>query len=169
MPSGPLPPSLHAVDFRPWDNAPTTIAVWEALAVQTQIAEPEFHAPKGLDSAAGVLILEADSRVWFVCPTNWYGGYTVTFPKGRLDGKSPQATAILEAYEESGLHVRLLRHLIDVRRTTTCTRYYLTERIGGSSANIRWESQCVMLVPKSQLGMLKLKTPDKAVLRALWV
>lgn len=169
VPSGPLPPSLNGIDFQLWQNPPTTIAGWEALAAETQIAEPEFHPPKGLAAAAGVLILEADNRVWLVCPTNRYGGYSVTFPKGRLDGKTLQATAIAEAHEESGLHVRLVRHLIDVRRTTTYTRYYLAERIGGTPADMGWESQCVMLVPPTQLNTLKLEKPDKAALRALEV
>ncbi len=169
VPASPLPPSLNGIDFLPWVNAPTTIAGWEALAEETQLAEPEFDPPKGLAAAAGVLILETDNRVWLVCPTNRYGGYSVTFPKGRLDGKTLQATAIAEAYEESGLHVRLLRHLIDVRRSTTYTRYYLAERIGGSPADMGWESQCIMLVPHGQLSGLKLKTLDRAVLRALRV
>lgn len=167
VPASPLPPSLNGIDFLPWVNPPTTIAGWEALAAETQIAEPEFHPPKGLAAAAGVLILETDNRVWLVCPTNRYGGYSVTFPKGRLDGKTLQATAIAEAHEESGLHVRLLRHLIDVRRTTTYTRYYLAERIGGSPADMGWESQCVMLAPLNQLNTLKFRVPDKAVAQAL--
>lgn len=169
VPSGSLPPSLNAVDFRTWDGPPSATDGWEALAASAEIEEPAFHAPGGLEPAAGVVIMEADHRVWMVCPTNRYGGYAVTFPKGRLDGKSLQATAIVEAYEESGLKVRLVRHLIDVHRTTTYTRYYLAERIGGSPADMGWESQCVMLVPHGQLSTLKLRAPDKAVLQALRV
>jgi hypothetical protein len=40
--------------------------------------------------------------------------------------------ALCEAYEESGLQVRLVRHLVDVRRTQTYTHYYRTERVGES-------------------------------------
>ena len=70
-------------------------------------------------------------------------------------------------YEESGLRVRLLRHLVDVRRSQTYTRYYLAERVGGSPADMGWESQCVMLVPLSKLNGLRLKAPDLAVIQAL--
>lgn len=110
---------------------------------------------------------ETDGRIWLVCPTNQFGGYKVTFPKGRREGKSLQATALCEAYEETGLRVRLLRHLVDVRRAQTYTRYYLAERIGGSPADMGWESQSVILVPPSTLNTLSLKEPDLAVIRAL--
>lgn len=102
-----------------------------------------------------------------MAPTNQFGGYELTFPKGRLDGKSLQATALCEAHEESGLRVRLLRHLIDVRRSRTYTRYYLAERTGGSPADMGWESQCVMLVPASLMGSLNLSPPDLDIVRAI--
>ena len=44
-------------------------------------------------------------------------------------GLSAQATALVEAYEESGLLVRLVRHLVDVKRSTSYARYYLAERV----------------------------------------
>lgn len=34
-----------------------------------------------------------------------------------MDDKTTQATALAEAFEESGLKARLLRHLVDVERT----------------------------------------------------
>lgn len=79
---------------------------------------------------------ETDGRVWLVGPTNQFGGYELTFPKGRPDGNSLQTTALCEAYEESGLRARPLQHLVDVRRSQTYTRYYLAERIGGSPADM---------------------------------
>ncbi len=121
----------------------------------------------GLLPAAGVVILEPDGRVWVVCPTNQFGGHAVTIPKGRPDGKSLQATALCEAYEESGLRVRLIRHLVDVRRTQTFTRYYLAKRMGGSPADMGWESQGVMLVPRELLDSLDLAPADQQVVLAL--
>ncbi len=167
LPGVKLPTSLHRVPFLPWVDAPTDSEGWEALVNQNKIAEPVFKVPKGLAPAAGVVVKESDGRIWLVCPTNQFGGYELTFPKGRLDGKSLQATAICEAYEESGLRVRLLHHLLDIRRSQTYTRYYLAERIGGSPADMGWESQCVMLVPLSKLNGLRLKAPDLAVIQAL--
>lgn len=72
-----------------------------------------------------------------------------------------------EAYEESGLQVRLITHLVDVRRTQTFTRYYLAERMGGSPADMGWESQGVMLVPREMLGSLDLAPADRQVVLAL--
>jgi ADP-ribose pyrophosphatase YjhB (NUDIX family) len=167
LPSGKLPASLHRVRLQHWANVPAATEDWEALADENKIAEPAFKVPRGLAPAAGVVVKETDGRIWMICPTNQFGGYELTFPKGRLDGKTPQATALCEAYEESGLQVRLLRHLVDVRRSQTYTRYYLAERVGGSPADMGWESQCVMLVPLSKLKGLRLKAPDLAVIQAL--
>jgi len=166
LPGGKLPASLHRVRLQPWENAPTTSAGWEALAGESDIPEPAFKVPKGLAPAAGVVVKESDGRIWMICPTNQFGGCEVTFPKGRLDSKSLQSTALCEAYEESGLRVRLLRHLVDVRRSQTYTRYYLAERLGGSPADMGWETQCVMLVPASELGALDLRPPDLDVVPA---
>jgi 8-oxo-dGTP pyrophosphatase MutT (NUDIX family) len=143
------------------------VSGWEALAGEGKVLEPVFKVPKGLQPAAGVVIREPDGRIWVVCPTNQFGGHEVTFPKGRLDGKSLQATALCEAFEESGLRVRLIRHLVDVRRTQTYTRYYLAERAGGSPADMGWESQCVMLVPGDLLASLDLAPTDRQVIKAL--
>jgi len=169
LPKGRLPAALGAVPLERWTNAPSSPEGWEALALASLIDEPGFKAPKGLVPAAGVVVQEPDGRLWLVCPTNQFGGYEITFPKGRLDGNSLQATALCEAYEESGLQVRLIRHLVDVKRTQTYTRYYLAERVGGSPADMGWESQCVMLVPASQLGSLNLSPPDLDFVRALRV
>ena len=166
-PGGKLPPSLHRVPFLSWADAPLSAPGWEAVAGAARVDEPAFKAPKGLLPAAGVVILEPDGRVWVVCPTNQFGGHAVTFPKGRPDGKSLQATALCEAYEESGLQVRLIRHLIDVRRTQTFTRYYLAKRFGGSPADMGWESQGVMLVPRELLDSLYLAPADRQVVLAL--
>jgi ADP-ribose pyrophosphatase YjhB (NUDIX family) len=167
LPEGRLPAALGTVPFEHWTAAPSSPEGWQTLAQASLIDEPVFKAPKGLDPAAGVVVQEPDGRIWLVCPTNQFGGYEITFPKGRSEGKSLQATALCEAYEESGLQVRLLRHLVDVRRTQTYTRYYLAERVGGSPADMGWESQCVMLAPPAQWPSLGLQAPDQLVIKAL--
>lgn len=67
----------------------------------------------------------------------------------------------------AGLQVKLLRHLVDVKRTQTYTRYYLAERIGGSPADMGWESQGVLLIPPALLGQEKLADVDQQVVQAL--
>jgi len=167
IPGGPMPTEINQIAVKPWKDAPRTAADWEALAAHDAIDEPPFEGSKGLKKAAGVVVRETDGRVWLVAPSNAFGGYEATFPKGGLETKSTQATALAEAFEESGLRVRLIQHLIDVRRSTSYTRYYLAERIGGSPADMGWESQAVLLVPISRLGDVLNSPVDASICKKL--
>lgn len=167
VPDGPMPSLVNGIAVASWKHAPATPDGWEALAAQASVAEPAFVVPSHLRPAAGVVIREPDGRYWIVCPSNAFGGYVATFPKGKLDGKSPQATALCEAWEESGLQVRLLRHLVDVRRSTSMSRYYLAERVSGTPADMGWESQAVMLVPAERLAQVASHPNDRPILAAL--
>jgi 8-oxo-dGTP pyrophosphatase MutT (NUDIX family) len=168
VPGGPMPEELHGVPFEHWFAASATTQEWEALATRHWIKEPDFVVPVGLKrTASGAVVREKDGRIWMVAPSNQFGGYKATFPKGTLEAKSAQATALIEVFEESGLQIRLQRHLVDVRRSTSYTRYYLAERIGGHPADMGWESQAVMLVPANQL-MDHLNNPhDWAIVDAI--
>ncbi|CAO1661824.1 NUDIX hydrolase [Halomonas sp. NYA30] len=86
-------------------------------------------------------------------PSNAFGGYRATFPKGKQEsGLSLEQTAIKETFEEAGLVIALTRWLIDVSRSSTVCRYFLASRLGGSPADMGWESQAVSLVPIARLG-----------------
>lgn len=153
-----MPASLNGVAL-----APAALTPIEGEAV----AEPPFVLPSGLKAAAGAVVVEDDGRVWLVSPTNGFGGYSATFPKGRVDaGGSLQHTAIREVFEESGLLVRLQAHLIDVRRTQTYTRYYIARRIGGCPSAMGWETQAVHLVPADRLEEVAVHPNDAAIIRA---
>lgn len=167
VPDGPMPAHVNGLHMASWADHPTHPTAWEALAAKQAIAEPELKAPAGFKLAAGVVVREADGRVWLVAPSNVFGGYRATFPKGTMDGLSAQATAIVEAFEESGLKVRLLRHLIDVTRTQSHTRYYLAERVSGNPADMGWESQAVMLAPQASLSQLLNSPYDQPIVQAL--
>lgn len=159
VPGGPMPPALNGVPLADWTDAP---------AAAVTVAEPPFDCPAGLAAAAGAVVLEPDGRVWLVAPTNRYGGYDATFPKGRVDhGTTLQGAAVREAYEESGLRVEILAHLIDTRRTLTYTRYYLARRIGGNPAAMGWETQAVHLAPLALLEQVAHHPNDAAVIAAL--
>lgn len=152
VPDGPMPEELHGMPFQRWHAASATTQEWEELAKRNWIDEPAFVVPAGLDrTAAGAVVREPDGRIWLVAPTNQFAGYKATFPKGTLDGKSMQATALVEVFEETGLQIRLKRHLVDVPRTASYTRYYLAERLSGYPGDMCWETQAVMLVPVNQL------------------
>lgn len=159
-PGGALPDGLNGVPFTPWEGG--------LLTPTSPVDEPPYALPAGLKAAAGVVIVEDDGRVWLVAPTNRFGGYEATFPKGRVDpGTSLQHTAIREAFEESGLLVELGAWLFDARRTQTFTRYYLARRTGGSPAAMGWETQAVHLVPLSELGAVATHPNDAAIIAAL--
>ncbi|WP_322403308.1 NUDIX hydrolase [Massilia luteola] len=130
--------------------------------------EPPFALPADKHAAAGAVVREADGRLWLVAPSNAFGGYTATFPKGRVEpGLTLRATAIREVWEESGLHVELTAWLGDFARTQTFTRFYVARRIGGHPARMGWESQAVHLVTPEQARLLLNRETDRAVLAAL--
>ncbi|WP_051091834.1 NUDIX hydrolase [Methylosarcina fibrata] len=167
LPNGEAPNSLNDIRFEPWQDVPESVAEWEHVKSQSQLDEPPFTSKHGKKLAAGVVIVEPDGRFWLVAPTNAFGGYKATFPKGRLEpGMTPQATAIKEAYEEAGLQVQITAYIGDFERTTTLTRYYLARRVGGLPTEMHWESQAVMLVPKLQLLTVLNHPNDHAVIAA---
>lgn len=168
VPNGELPVTLNDINFGDWADAPITVQDWEILATRVQIEEPPFQAPAHLRAAAGVVVEESDGRLWLVAPANRFGGYSATFPKGTADkGASLQATAIKEAWEETGLHVEITGFLLDAERSVSFTRYYLARRIGGNPACMGWESQAVHLVPRVQLADYLTHKNDLPLLKAL--
>jgi 8-oxo-dGTP pyrophosphatase MutT (NUDIX family) len=160
VPGGPMPALVNGLA-----PAPCALALPEVVEA---IDEPEFILPAGMKAAAGAVVLEDDGRVWLVSPTNGFGGYTSTFPKGRVDpGTSLQHTAVREVFEESGLLVRLEAFLIDLRRTQTYTRYYVARRIAGCPSAMGWETQAVHLVPAARLEEVAVHPNDAAIIGAL--
>ena len=170
VPRGPMPNRLNHVLVRPWKPAPTCAKAWETMSWDEEMAdlegEPSFDA-QGLQAAAGAVVVEPDGRVWLVAPTNAFGGAQFAFPKGHTDTFGLRTTAIKEVYEESGLRVEILSHLVDVTRSTTRTRYYLARRTGGTPADMGWESQAVLLAPLEDLGTLLTQAVDHQIVDAL--
>jgi 8-oxo-dGTP pyrophosphatase MutT (NUDIX family) len=166
VPEGAFPGILNGIHLASWTNTPKSHAGWAKLAYGFDFPEPAFD-PKGLKASAGAAVLESDGRVWLVAPSNAFGGYKATFPKGKTDGQELRATAIKEVFEETGLQVELLAHLVDVRRSTSMARYYLARRVGGCPAAMGWESQAVHLAPLSDLKTLLHHPNDQPILEAL--
>lgn len=167
VPAGALPPGMNGVRFTEWDDVPSITYDWNTVPGQAIIDEPPFCPPQGKREAAGVVIVEPDGRVWLVAPSNGYAGYTATFPKGTVDpGVNRQATAIREAYEESGLQVEITGYFADSVRSQSYTRYYLARRIGGNPASMGWETQAVHLVPRHHLAEFLTNKNDKPLLDA---
>jgi hypothetical protein len=162
--SSPMPDELNGVAFKPF-NAPTTTAGWNKVAGQKpDLVEPDIEVPPGKHVSAGLLIQEPDGRVWLVKPKGGYGDYNYTYPKGTQDpGLSLQATAIKEAFEESGLHGEITGLAGDYLGETSITRYYLAKRIGGSPTQFEKESEGVSLVPPEKLHDFLNKERDRNI------
>jgi 8-oxo-dGTP pyrophosphatase MutT (NUDIX family) len=168
-PGHPVPASLGGVAFQPWSDHPRSEVEWEEVAGQNHdLDEPEFHVTKGKHPAAGVVIEESDGRIWLTSPTNQFGGYKASFPKGTIeDGMSLQSSAIKEAFEESGLQVEITGFLADVERSTSTTRFYRARRVGGNPADMGWESQAMNLAPVEQLDDFLNSKHDKPLIGAI--
>jgi 8-oxo-dGTP pyrophosphatase MutT (NUDIX family) len=114
------------------------------------------------------VILEPDGRVWLYEPTNHYGGYERTFPKGTRDGgDSFEATAARETFEETGLLIEIRAFLIDSNRSERVTRFFLGRRIAGCPSAMGWEAQAVWLVPLADLRRYATSGYDAAVIQAV--
>lgn len=128
-------------------------------------ADPHpLKVPEGKKAASGVIIHEPDGRVWLTKPTNAYGGYKYTLPKGSAeDDLSLQQNAVKEAYEETGLHVQITGHAGDYERDTSVGRYYHAKRIGGSPNDAGWESEGVTLAHPQDMHSLLNKPVDRNI------
>ncbi len=153
VPGGPVPKKFAGIPFEPWTDHPRTEVEWAKVLGQIALSEPPMTVPKGKQPASGVIIEEDDGRLWVVHPTNGFGGYKTTFPKGKLDHIDIplQANAIKEAFEETGLKVEITGYIGDIERSTSVARYYRARRVGGSPADMGWETQAVSLVPRDEI------------------
>ncbi|MDB5936335.1 MAG: hydrolase [Massilia sp.] len=168
IPASQVPPALNAIALADWHDVPVSIEGWNEVEGQLAFNEPPFIVPAGKAPASGVVIIEDDGRIWLVSPSNAFGGYRNTFPKGRIEsGMHRQASAIREAFEESGLKVEIAGFLADSSRTLTFTRYYLARRTGGNPASMGWESQAVHLVPPHALALFLTHPNDLPLLAAI--
>lgn len=161
---------LNGIEVMSWQDPPNDNAGWERLAAPSNFDEPAFKALAGKKTSSGVVVAEPDGRIWVVSPSNQFGGYANTFPKGRLDpGEklSLRANAVKEAYEESGLKIELTGFLADSYRSTSTTRYYLGRRAGGNPADMGWETQAVHLVLRALLSAVANHKDDQVILAAL--
>jgi 8-oxo-dGTP pyrophosphatase MutT (NUDIX family) len=99
--------------------------------------KPKSYGMK--QSYGGVVI--SGGKVLLLNPTNDFGGYKWTFPKGRNDpGEAPEETAIREVREETGYECEIVGKLPgNFAGTTTNTEYFLMRPL--SSGSPGWETQ----------------------------
>lgn len=167
VPGGACPAKLNGIPFQPVRDANDVL--FQRYARKNSFAEPAFNCPEGYKPAAGALVVEPDGRVWLIHPSNQYGSYHLTFPKGASHGVAMlRETAVRESFEKSGLLVELFDFLADAKRSLSYTRYYLARRISGSPTDMGWESQAVSLVPHDRLPENLNSAFDQPLAQALW-
>ena len=169
-PDSPMPAAVAGLAIATWLAAPTSNEGWKQLAAMMAFDEPPMKTAPGRLPASGAVVVEPDGRVWAVSPSNCFGGYANTFPKGKNDLAQAlclRANALKEVFEEAGLQVDLTGFLCDSIRSTSVTRYYLARRLGGNPAEMCWESQAVHLVPAAQLAAFVSHPNDQVILAAL--
>lgn len=163
-PGGKTPEVLNGVPFKSWKPPKEG---WASVKGTNEKLDEDFpfepHPTK--KTGAGVIIMEPDGRVWLTKPTNEFGGYKHTLPKGTAEsGLTLQQNAIKEAYEETGLKVKIVGIAADIERDTSKARYYFARRVGGTPKDMGWESQALRLAPRKQALDLLNKPHDKAML-----
>lgn len=169
-PDAPMPAMVAGLAIGAWPDVPMSNAGWKQLAETMAFDEPPMKSASGKKSASGAVVVEPDGRVWVVSPSNRFGGYDNTFPKGKNELAQAlclRANALKEVFEEAGLQVELIGFLCDSVRSTSVTRYYLARRLGGNPAGMCWESQAVHLVPAAQLAAFVSHPNDQAIVVAL--
>ena len=164
-----VPEELNGVPFK---KHPTPDS-WKGVHGQGSFREPPLMTPRnGKKQSVGVAMIEkhhdGSHRVWVVHPTNQFGGYHATLPKGTVEhGLNMHENALKEVHEESGLKAKLTGHLGDTERTTSVARYYTGERTGGHPSDMGWESQAVSLVPVKNLHKVLTHPSDASIVKEL--
>lgn len=169
IPDGDSPMSLNGIPMTAWRDHPRTTEGWDySDGINDDLDEPPFDLPAGLKAASGVVIEEADGRVWLIAPTNQFGGYNASLPKGTAEDElSLQGNALKEAFEETGLKVEITGFLGDYERTTSKARIYTAKRVGGSPTQAGWETQATHLVPKGLLYQYLNMWSDHSIAEAI--
>lgn len=123
-----------------------------SLAPYKPPKDVKIEEPPGEDvTSVGLLIREPDGRVWIREPSNHFGGYQHSFPKGTIEpGETLQEAAHREVYEETGLKAKITGFLGDFHGDTSTTRMYIADRDGGTP------------LTNDETWALKLVTPDEA-------
>ncbi len=128
--------------------------VWQHLLALEEVAplpakKPVVAQPTPKGCGFGGVLIDEQGRVLLREPTNHFGGYVWTFPKGGSEpGETPEATALREVLEETGYEAEIVSRLPGEHRGDTgLTVFYLmrpakaAQSHGPETANTRWVTQ----------------------------
>ena len=165
-PNSDVPADLNGVPMSEWADAPTTIEGWKNVDGQNPEIDSQnpFTPHATLPTSAGAVVIEPDGRVWVIDPTNKFADVDTTFPKGKVEeGLTMQQTAIKEVFEETGLKIKIVGLVGDYDRTTSRSRMYVAQRVGGRPDKMGLESQAVKLTTPLQASNMLNQGADFAI------
>ncbi len=167
IPEGDTPESIGNTKLEPWNPPQGGWSKISGVNERLDTRKP-FTPNPSKQSASGVIVVEDDGRVWLISPTNQFGGYDNTLPKGKLDPNlTMQENAIKEAWEETGLKVDIIGVVGDYEKSTSKVRYYLAKRTGGTPKSMGWEAQAVKLATLDDAKNLLNQQIDKDIISDL--
>jgi 8-oxo-dGTP pyrophosphatase MutT (NUDIX family) len=127
--------------------------VWTTLQALEHEVKPAATAKKSgkaeLKPAYGGVVINRHGQVLLKEPRNHVDGYVWTFAKGRPNsGETPEAAAMREVYEETGVRARIERPIPgSFAGGTTLTTYFLmsmvrdTKQFGDETQTIKWATE----------------------------
>jgi 8-oxo-dGTP pyrophosphatase MutT (NUDIX family) len=133
------------------------LAVWAARRVRARSAEKW--------SSAGGVVVDADGCVAVIRERDRRGRRRWTLPKGRIDpGETPEAAALREVYEESGLRASIVRPIV-VHEGRWHFTYYFEMKLEHNDGRPEGGPQAVRLVSVAKATDLLSSRRDLGVLR----
>lgn len=120
----------------------------------SEVESQPFSPPEdGRSRSAGLIVQLSDGRFILAAPRGGFAGYHYTFPKGRIDAdETPEETAIREFFEETGFKARITGDWFgDYRGTSTWTRYFSAQIVGGDPSDMSWETERVLFIPQNKV------------------
>ena len=127
--------------------------VWDALHAMEDEVKPVAKGKKAakvvLQPAYGGVVINRHGQVLLYEPRDHFGGMVWTLPKGRPGAhETPQATAVREVFEETGVRARIERPLEgSFAGATTVTSYFLmslvrdTGQPGKEAQAVKWVTE----------------------------
>lgn len=96
--------------------------------------------------AFGGVVLDNQGRVLLREPTNHFGGYVWTWPKGRPNPTdTPEQAAIREVYEETGYPVDIIMQIPGIfqAKSGSSRNIFYLMRVSGNQHKYDWETSAV--------------------------
>jgi len=152
--------------------SPMAIAVVAALAgVALLVAAMLLRAlrrrgrPAGKWASAGGVVVDADGCVALIRERDRRGRRRWTLPKGRIDpGETPEAAALREVYEESGLRASIVRPIV-VHEGRWHFTYYFEMKLERKDGRPEGGPRAVRLVSVAKATDLLSSARDLRILR----